>query len=49
MNRVSGKDIKVNKTSLMIRIRQIQADPKLSDEEKEAKIRRAISMEFKQP
>ena len=49
MNRVSGNDIKVNKTSLMIRIRQIQADPKLSDEEKEAKIRRAISMEFKQP
>lgn len=49
MNRVSWNDIKVNKTSLMIRIRQIQADPKLSDEEKEARIRRAISMEFNQP
>ena len=49
MNRVSWNDIKVNKTSLMIRIRQIQADPKLSDGEKEARIRRAISMEYKQP
>ena len=49
MNRVSDKDIKLNKTSLMIRIREIQADDKLNDAEKEARIRRAISMEFRQP
>jgi hypothetical protein len=49
MNRVSGKDIKVNKTSLMIRIRQIQADPNMTDEEKESRIRTLISREFRQP
>lgn len=49
MNRVSGQDIKVNKVSLMIKIRNIQADPDLTDEEKEKKIRNAISIEFKRP
>lgn len=49
MNRVSWNDIKVNKLSLMMKIRNIQLDEKLTDEEKEAKIRRAISIEFKQP
>ena len=49
MNRVSGKDIKVNKLSLMLKIKNIQADPDLTAEEKEAKIRRAISTEFSQP
>lgn len=49
MNRVSGKDIKVNKVSLMIKIRNIQADPDMTEEEKEKKIRNAISIEFKRP
>lgn len=49
MNRVSGKDIKVNKVSLMIKIRNIQADPDITEEEKEEKIRNAISIEFKRP
>jgi len=49
MNKVSGNDIKVNKVSLMARIRNIQADTKLTEEEKEARIRRAISVEYKQP
>lgn len=49
MNRVSWRDIKVNKTSLLIKIRQIQSDPDMTDEEKERKIRSAISIEFKQP
>lgn len=49
MNRVSGNDIKVNKVSLMIKIRNIQSDPNMTDEEKERRIRNAISMEFKQP
>lgn len=49
MNRVSWKDIKVNKISLMMKIRNIQSDENLTDEEKEAKIRRAISIEFNQP
>jgi hypothetical protein len=49
MNRVSGNDIKVNKTSLLIKIRQIQADTRMTDEQKEKKIRSAISTEFKQP
>jgi hypothetical protein len=49
MNRVSGNDIKVNKVSLMNRINQIQSDPKLTSEQKEAMIRRAISVEYKQP
>lgn len=49
MNRVSGKDIKVNKTSLMIKIRNIMDDINMTAEEKEARIRNAISMEFKQP
>ena len=49
MNRVSGKDIKVNKTSLLIKIKRIKSDPKLTDEEKERKIRNAITIEFKQP
>lgn len=49
MNRVSWKDIKVNKISLMMKIRNIQSDINLTDEEKEAKIRRAISIEFNQP
>lgn len=49
MSRVSGRDIQVNKTSLMIRIRQIQQDTNMSDEEKEARIRRVISTEFNQP
>ena len=33
----------------MIKIRNIQSDANLTDEEKEAKIRRAISIEFNQP
>ena len=49
MNRVSGKGIKVNKLSLMLKIKNIQADPDLTAEEKETKIRRAISVEFSQP
>ena len=49
MNKVSWKDIKVNKVSLMIKIKNIQSDPDLTAEEKEAKIRRAISVEFSQP
>ena len=49
MNRISGNNIKVNKASLLLRIKQIQNDPKLSDEEKEKKIRHVISTEFKQP
>lgn len=49
MSRVSGKDIKVNKTSLMIRIRQIQEDTSMTDEEKESRIRNLISREFRQP
>ena len=49
MNRESGWWIKVNKTSLMIRIRQIQEDPDMTDEEKERRIRNVISMEFNQP
>jgi hypothetical protein len=49
MNRVSGNDIKVNKASLLLRIKQIQDDPNLSDEEKEKRIRHIISTEFKQP
>lgn len=49
MNRRSDGNIKVNKVSLMARIRNIQADTKLTEEEKEARIRRAISVEFKQP
>lgn len=49
MNRVSGKDIKANKVSLMIKIRNIQADPDMTEEEKEKKIRNAISIEFKRP
>ena len=49
MNRASGKDIKVNKVSLMIKIRNIQADPDMTEEEKEKKIRNAISIEFKRP
>lgn len=49
MNRVSWNDIKVNKISLMMKIKNIQSDPDLTSEEKEAKIRRAISVEFKQP
>jgi hypothetical protein len=32
-----------------MKIRNIQSDINLTDEEKEAKIRRAISIEFKQP
>lgn len=49
MNRVSWNDIKVNKISLMMKIRNIQSDINLTDEEKEARIRRAISIEFNQP
>ena len=49
MSRMSWSDIKVNKMSLMNRIRQIQSDTKMSDEEKESMIRRAISVEFRQP
>lgn len=49
MNRVSGKDIKVNKTSLLIRINQILADTKMTDAEKEKRIRNTITMEFRQP
>ena len=49
MNRVSWQNIKVNKTSLLIKIRQIQSDPNMTDEEKERRIRNAISIEFKQP
>jgi hypothetical protein len=33
----------------MMKIRNIQQDPNLTDEEKASKIRRAISIEFKQP
>ena len=49
MNMVSGKDIKVNKTSLLIKIREIQGDPNMTPEEKEKRIRSAISIEFHQP
>lgn len=49
MSRKSGRDIQANKTSLMIRIRQIQQDTNMSNEEKEARIRRIISTEFNQP
>jgi hypothetical protein len=46
---MSDNEIKVNKTSLMIRIKQIQQDPKLTDEQKENKIRQVISMDFRKP
>lgn len=49
MNKESSWWIKVNKTSLLIKIRQIQEDPDMTDEEKERRIRNAISIEFKQP
>lgn len=49
MNRMSDDKIKVNKTSLLIRISQIQADPEMTDAEKEKRIRNVITMEFKQP
>ncbi len=49
MNRVSGGGIKVNKTSLLMKIREIQEDPNMTPEEKERKIRSAISIEFHQP
>jgi hypothetical protein len=34
---------------LLIKIRQIQEDPDMTDEEKERRIRNAISIEFHQP
>ena len=49
MNRVSGKNIQENKKSLLRKIKDIQSDTEMTQAEKEAKIRNAISIEFKRP